>query len=272
MPMKKLLTAFVLTALLLLPAASAAGDEGADALNRLGLFSGSEAGYELDRTPTRAEALVMLLKLTGQADEALAGEWSHPFQDAGWASSYIGYAYQNGLTAGVSDDMFGTSQNATAQQYAAFLLRALGYQEFDYENALTLLQTSTPAVLPQGEGFTRGDLVDLSLAALAAPVADGSGTLAARLAGEGLFDYGDYQAARDSVGAQEAAQTTVLIYVTGSNLERTSGRATADIEEMLQAELTGNINIVLQTGGTKAWKNDWMTDGATQRRRCWKGC
>ena len=30
----------------------------------------------------------MLLKLTGQADEALAGEWSHPFQDAGWASSY----------------------------------------------------------------------------------------------------------------------------------------------------------------------------------------
>ena len=64
MPMKKLLTAFVLTALLLLPAASAAGDEGADALNRLGLFSGSEAGYELDRTPTRAEALVMLLKLT----------------------------------------------------------------------------------------------------------------------------------------------------------------------------------------------------------------
>lgn len=265
MPMKKLLTAFVLTALLLLPAASAAGDEGADALNRLGLFSGSEAGYELDRTPTRAEALVMLLKLTGQADEALAGEWSHPFQDAGWASSYIGYAYQNGLTAGVSDDMFGTSQNATAQQYAAFLLRALGYQEFDYENALTLLQTSTPAVLPQGEGFTRGDLVDLSLAALAAPVADGSGTLAARLAGEGLFDYGDYQAARDSVGAQEAAQTTVLIYVTGSNLERTSGRATADIEEMLQAELTGNINIVLQTGGTKAWKNDWMTDGATQR-------
>ena len=98
MPMKKLLTAFVLTALLLLPAASAAGDEGADALNRLGLFSGSEAGYELDRTPTRAEALVMLLKLTGQADEALAGEWSHPFQDAGWASSYIGYAYQNGLT------------------------------------------------------------------------------------------------------------------------------------------------------------------------------
>ena len=129
--MKKLLTAFVLTALLLLPAASAAGDEGADALNRLGLFSGSEAGYELDRTPTRAEALVMLLKLTGQADEALAGEWSHPFQDAGWASSYIGYAYQNGLTAGVSDDMFGTSQNATAQQYASFLLRALGYQELN---------------------------------------------------------------------------------------------------------------------------------------------
>ena len=40
-------------------------EEAADALNSLGLFSGSEAGYELERTPTRAEALVMLLRLTG---------------------------------------------------------------------------------------------------------------------------------------------------------------------------------------------------------------
>ena len=47
-------------------------EEAADALNSLGLFSGSEAGYELERTPTRAEALVMLLRLTGQADAALA--------------------------------------------------------------------------------------------------------------------------------------------------------------------------------------------------------
>lgn len=263
--MKKLLTALAILTLLLIPGAeAAAGEEGAEALNSLGLFSGSEEGYELERTPTRAEALVMLLKLTGQADAALADTWDHPFQDGGWAGAYIGYAYQKGLTSGVSADAFGTNESATAQQYASFLLRALGYQNFDYENALTLLQVHTPAVLPEGDAFTRGDLAELSLAALAAPMADGSGTLAAHLAREGLFAWEDYQNARDSVEAARADQTTVLVYITGSNLERLRGRATADIEEMLRAD-PGECNVVLQTGGTLAWQNDWMTDQATQR-------
>ena len=68
--MKKLLAALAVLTLVLLPAAWAAEEDGAQALDRLGLFSGSEAGYELDRTPTRAEALVMLLKLTGQGRAA----------------------------------------------------------------------------------------------------------------------------------------------------------------------------------------------------------
>jgi len=54
------------------------------------------------------------------------------------------------------------------------------------------------------------------------------------------------------------------VYITGSNLERIQGRATADLEEMLQADL-GGCNVVMQTGGTNEWKNDWMTDQATQR-------
>lgn len=260
--MKKSLAALALFTLVLLPAAWAAEEDGAQALDRLGLFSGSEAGYELDRTPTRAEALVMLLKLTGQAEDALAGEWEHPFQDAGWADPYIGYAYQQGLTAGLSDEAFGTNDSATAQQYASFLLRALGYQSFPYEEALSLLQTHTPAVLPEDGSFDRGDLVDLSLAALAAPMADGSGTLAARLAQEGLFAWEDYQSARDGVGTK--SDVTVLLYITGSNLERLQGRATDDIQEMLQADL-GRCNVVMQAGGTQEWQNDWMTDGATQR-------
>lgn len=260
--MKKLLAALAVLTLVLLPAAWAAEEDGAQALDRLGLFSGSEAGYELDRTPTRAEALVMLLKLTGQAEDALAGEWEHPFQDAGWADPYIGYAYQQGLTAGLSGEAFGTNDSATAQQYASFLLRALGYQSFPYEEALSLLQTRTPAVLPEDGSFDRGDLVDLSLAALAAPMADGSGTLAARLAQEGLFDWEDYQSARD--GVRTKSDVTVLLYITGSNLERLQGRASADIREMLQAD-PGSCRVVMQTGGTQEWQNDWMTDGATQR-------
>ena len=245
---------------------SAAHEEkAADALNSLGLFSGSELGYELDRTPTRAEALVMLLRLTGQADAATAQRWTHPFRDSGWADAYIGYAYQQGLTSGTSADTFGTSEDTTARQYAAFLLRALGYQDFDYDKSLSLLQVNAPVVLPEGNRFTRGDMASLSLAALGAPMADGSGTLAAQLADKGLLTWSDYQAARDSIGASSPAQTTVLIYMVGGDLEPEWGEATADIQEIMQADLREDIHVVLQAGGTKTWENDWMTDGGMQR-------
>lgn len=244
---------------------AADGEKAADALHSLGLFSGSELGYELERTPTRGEALVMLLRLTGQADAAAAQQWPHPFQDGGWADAYIGYAYQKGLTSGTSADTFGTGEDTTARQYAAFLLRALGYENFDYEKSLSLLQVNAPVILPEGARFTRGDMASMSLAALGAPMADGSGTLAARLADQGVLDWSGYQAARDGTGASATARTTVLIYMVGGDLEPEWGDATADIHEIMEADLNESTRVVLQAGGTKKWENDWMTDGGMQR-------
>ena len=43
---------------------------------------------------------------------------------------------------------------------------------------------------------------------------------------------------------------TILIYMIGSDLEDTSYEATKDIKEMLSANISPNINIVLQTGGS----------------------
>lgn len=244
---------------------AAEAEKAAGALNSLGLFSGSDLGYELERTPTRGEALVMLLRLTGQEDAAEAQHWTHPFQDGGWADAYIGYAYQQGLTSGTSAVTFGTGEDTTARQYAAFLLRALGYKDFAYEKSLSLLQANSPAVLPEGARFTRGDMANMSLAALGAPMADGSGTLAARLADKGVLDWSGYQAARDSIGAASPAKTTILIYMVGGDLEPKWGDATADIREIMEADLGEDTHVVLQAGGTKTWENDWMTDGGMQR-------
>ncbi|MFD1909434.1 hypothetical protein ACFSQ7_43985 [Paenibacillus rhizoplanae] len=52
-------------------AAAAQSSSYAEALNHLGLFSGTENGYELSRVPTRAESLVMMLRLWGKEEEAL---------------------------------------------------------------------------------------------------------------------------------------------------------------------------------------------------------
>ena len=60
--------------------------------------------FELERTPTRFEAITMLVRLLGAEDEALSGSWSTPFTDlTEWARAYVGYAYAKGLTDGTSE-------------------------------------------------------------------------------------------------------------------------------------------------------------------------
>ena len=266
-------TMLMLLSLMALPACaqnqpSSEAQKEAQALNSIGLFSGTEKGFELERTPTRAEALVMLLKLTGQAGQAEADNLSHPFQDGGWASPYIGYAYTHQYTSGLTETEFGTTTPATAQQYAVFLLRSLGYavnEDYTYENALPFFLSHTPARMPEGDTFTRGDMVSMSMAALAAPKKDGTGTLAEALAKKGLFSMEDYRQARDGAAPEPEHQTTVLVYMVASNLESSVGIATEALEEMLDAELNDSVQVVLQTGGTKSWQNHKMSNNATQR-------
>ena len=68
----------------------------ADVLNTLGLFKGTENGYELDKPLTRMEALIMLIRLSGKELDALYSmkEYEMPFTDApDWekADKYLGY-------------------------------------------------------------------------------------------------------------------------------------------------------------------------------------
>ena len=87
-------------------AASSEANTAAQALYEMGLFQGvgkNENGtpnFDLDRTPTRNEAVTMLVRLLGKEQEAKNGTWETPFTDvADWAKPYVGYAYTNGLTA-----------------------------------------------------------------------------------------------------------------------------------------------------------------------------
>lgn len=137
--MKKRMTCFLLTLMLALslsvPASAAAvGEKDAQILYTLGLFRGvgtladGSPDFALEKSLTRQEAVVMLVRLLGAEETALAGEWTMPFTDVdAWARPYVGYAYSEGLTKGVSDTRFGGAQAVTATQYLTFALRALGY-------------------------------------------------------------------------------------------------------------------------------------------------
>ena len=102
----------------------------AEALNKLGLFLGTGSGFELERAATRAETAIMTVRLLGKEGEAKERGYGHPFADVPeWASAHVGYLYYNSIAKGVSGTMFGSDETATPEQYAAFMLRALGYDD-----------------------------------------------------------------------------------------------------------------------------------------------
>ena len=195
----------LLAAAALAGAASAANfTHCADALKDMGLFIGTRNGYELDRVPTRAEAAVMLVRLLGQEDAAQHSDFATPFTDVpAWAAPYVGWLYENELTVGVSGTRFGTTLDCSAQQYATFLLRALGYADGDaytYEGALDFAreQGVIDAVNCDTENFLRDHVVAMSYTALSRPTKDGTGTLL------------DTLILRGSVNREQASDTLTL--------------------------------------------------------------
>ena len=200
--MKKLLCSlFALLIVLSLSTAAFAADysaeESANALYELGLFQGTgetangKPIYSLDAAPTRAQAVTMLVRLLGKEAEAKAGTWTLPFSDlADWARPYVGYAYANGLTNGLSAERFGSDDKVTANQYLTFILRALGYSserdfQWDKANAFSNFLGLTHGEYRASRSFTRGDTARISYAALAQARKDSSETLAAQLVRQG---------------------------------------------------------------------------------------
>ena len=174
-------------------------------LESLGLFLGvgkDENGttdFALWRSPSRAEAVTMLVRALGREDEAAAMGKTHPFTDMpAWADGYVSYAWENGLTKGVSDTAFGAGDHATGEMYVTFMLRALGYADgtdFTWDDPWPLAEAC--GILPERvdrENFLRADAVDVTAAALSAQRKGGAGTLSGKLIVEGAIDpvkYGE---------------------------------------------------------------------------------
>ena len=179
------------------PAAAADFEPCADALYNMGLFQGTDLGYELDQPATRIQALIMLIRLMGQEDEALASNYEFPYHDVpAWAAPYVGYAFRFGLTDGMSATSFGPNEACTAQMYATFLLRALGYddlgaRDFTYDDAVdfALERDVVDTYCLPGEVFLRDNMVAMSYTALAADPKDGAQeTLLERLCADNSVD------------------------------------------------------------------------------------
>lgn len=172
--MKKRLFCLVTVLVMLLAAgtvsASAAGYEPqfadeAEILYELGLFKGTGSNadgtpiFALEKPATRMQGLIMLIRLLGEEEEALAYNGECPFTDvSGNAAKYAGYAYSKGYTSGTSDTTFGNGP-LKGNAFLTFVLRALGYDDtagdFTYSTAIFFAE--------EIELITRGEYVDQSV-------------------------------------------------------------------------------------------------------------
>ena len=169
----------------------------ADSLHEMGLFQGTQNGYDLDRTPTRAEAAVMLVRLLGKEAEAKALTYTAPFTDLkGWEKPYVQYLYSNGLANGTNRTTFNPTGKCTAQMYAVFLLRALGYSDtadFSYANAIETAREQ--GIYDTGiinvQNFLRDDAAAASYTVLSVSPKNSEGTLLDQLVSESAITETD---------------------------------------------------------------------------------
>lgn len=104
------------------------------------------------------------------------------------------------------------------------------------------------------DGFAGGDFLNYGMQSSWKPAAGRLDTSVAPGSREKYTDIlGD---GRDVV--------TVMVYMCGTDLESKSGMATADLKEMLEADIRDNVNLIVYTGGCKQWKNSVVSSKKNQ--------
>lgn len=175
----------------------------AEKLYELGLFKGSgndadgNPNFKLSSKCTRLEALVILIRLLGLEDEALATTAENPFTDMqnSWGKKYVAYAYSIGLTNGIGNNRFGTGRS-TPTQFATFILRALGYSDAkggDFKFSEAIDKARELDLIPEtmftddSDTLLRDACVNICFNALTTNLKDSDQTLAEKLVEEGTI-------------------------------------------------------------------------------------
>lgn len=59
-------------------------------------------------------------------------------------------------------------------------------------------------------------------------------------------------------------EATIMVYMCGTDLESRSKMATSDLQEMINADLTDDVNLLVYTGGCKQWQNNAVSSKTNQ--------
>lgn len=168
----------------------------AELLSALGVFRGTDNGFELNREPTRLEGLIMMIRLLGKEAEAQSlSNQDCIFSDVpDWGKGYVNFAYSNGLTKGIGNNLFGSNDKINALAYTTFMLRTLGYNDgngdFTYSQSIQFatqigMYSEADATELTENAFLRDHVAKISMLALGTNIKNGNISLLDKLSNDG---------------------------------------------------------------------------------------
>jgi len=267
--MKKVLC-LLLTALMLfsalplsLSAAEALdGQTAAENLHALGLLAGvgknadGSVNFDVNGNLTRAQAITQIVRFLGAEKTATAGSYTHPFTDLPqWAVPYVGYAYTNGITKGVSATKFGTDDRMGDAAFLTLILRVLGYDDskgdFVWNTPYTLAKTAGLVNSEAADAdFTRGDAFVICYRALTATVKSGD-SIKDQLIQKGVFTAETFERV-----AAAATPVTVLRSIKELNTEAVEGSHVNDDFTTAMVEMSFREKLELRSGTAGHYRYD----------------
>ncbi len=136
----------------------------AELLMKYGFITGIN-GDPMVRNPiTRAEVAVIMAELNNAKLEASVFALPPKFSDVyanDWFAPYISYGEAHGYLGGYPDGTFRPHKHVSAQEFAAFMMNAMGYNgDYTYDSVIGFASTQGVHVTGSGASFLRGNAFD----------------------------------------------------------------------------------------------------------------
>ena len=156
---------------------------------------------------------------------------------------------------------------------------------FDMLSGLLSGQGSSQSASTGSSNLGGGSLLDLFLNSASSSVYDSGTGISSYLSGSSpnlssqasetvsLDEQvsGKARAKRTVIKGNGRDEVTILVYMCGTDLESQNGMGTADIKEMVSANLGDNVNLLVYTGGCRSWRNNVISNSTNQIYRIGNG-
>ena len=134
---------------------------GADLLMKYGFITGIAGNAMVNKILTRAQVAVIMAELHGDKETAAHFPLPSGFSDVPdglWYTPYISYGKVYGYLGGYPDGTFKPNDPVNAQEFAAFMMNAMGYNgDYYYDQVIQFSKNKNVSVIAEGSIFLRGD-------------------------------------------------------------------------------------------------------------------